>query len=253
MALSEKGKKILVFTTVVAILGVGGYFGYKWWKKNKDKKGAGNLDNTDVTPPVIDETPVSPVTVSPFKSAEEIKAFQDWLDKTHPFWLLDKSDNKWKNLRTGTSSEPNRHLGGRGYGVYGTNTASAYARWGSEYKPSAVSVTTATATTIPENLKLVMSRLGDRAVYKKVDGNLYGVELIWQHSGRSFPFTFFDNNRFWVLNEGRYPLFKGFYSDGGRELRVTDDNWSKTSKVGTTFKTDRFWTTGEKLFTDKKA
>lgn len=251
MALSDRGKKILVFTTVVAILGVGGYFGYKWWKKNKDKKGGGNVDGGDTTPPVLDVTPIpeQPVSVNPFKNADEIKAFQDWLDKTHPFWLLDTTDNKWKNLRTGTVGEPNRHIGGKGYGTYGKNTASAYTRWGSEYKPSSGGG----STIIPSNLQVILTRLGNRAVYKNVDKNLFAVDVLWEHSGRPFTFRFFDNNRFFVFNEGGYTLYNGSFADGGRSLTIAVDNWSRVSKVGTTFKTDRFWTTGEKLFTDKKA
>jgi hypothetical protein len=125
--------------------------------------------------------------------------------------------------------------------------------FGSEYTSSkGKSGSGATSGNIPENLKLIINRLGNRAVYKSIDGGLYGVEVIWEHSGRKLPFRFFDNNRFFVLNEGGYALFKGSYSDGGRTLTITEDNWSRVSKKGTTFKSDGFWTTGQKLFTDKK-
>jgi hypothetical protein len=142
MALSDNGKKILVWSTIVAILGVGGYFGYKWYKKRKDGKGTGSQD----TPPVTDSSVTnnsgsgsgsssgggSGSTASPFKTEAEIKAFQDWLDKKHPFWVKD-TDGKYKNLRVGTTAEPNRHVGGKGYGRYGSNTANAYSIWGGEY------------------------------------------------------------------------------------------------------------------------
>jgi hypothetical protein len=254
MALSDNGKKILVWSTVVAILGVGGYFGYKWFK-NRPKNGTGNQD----TPPITDGSATGNTVTdnsgsgsgsgsapSPFKNETEIKAFQDWLDQKHPFWIKD-TDGKWKNLRVGTTAEPNRHVGGKGYGKYRENTARAYTLFGSEYG------TKASGSAIPSNLQILLTRLGNRAVYKNIDGGLYGVELVWEHGSRKLPFRFFDNNRFFVLNEGGYPIFKGSFSDGGRQLIVSDDNYSNTSKVGTTFKTDSFWKTGQKLFTDKKA
>ena len=151
MALSDNGKKILVWSTVVAILGVGGYFGYKWFK-NRPKKGTGNQD----TPPLTDESATgntvtdnsgsgsgSGSTASPFKTEAEIKAFQDWLDKKHPLWIKD-TDGKYKNLRVGTATEPNRHVGGKGYGQYGSNTASAYSRWGTEYVITPTTIATET-------------------------------------------------------------------------------------------------------------
>ena len=60
-----------------------------------------------------------------------IKAFQDWLDINKPFWVLD--NGKYKNLRKGTTSEPNRHISGRGYGSNGTNTQRAWKLFGSDY------------------------------------------------------------------------------------------------------------------------
>jgi hypothetical protein len=37
--------KIIVFTSVIAILGIGGYLGYNYWKKNKKEKHS-NLDES---------------------------------------------------------------------------------------------------------------------------------------------------------------------------------------------------------------
>lgn len=50
--------------------------------------------------------------------------FQDWMDKNHPLWI--KKNGIYFNLRVGPSSEPNRHLGGEGYGYFGNQTKSAY-------------------------------------------------------------------------------------------------------------------------------
>ena len=54
------------------------------------------------------------------------------MDANKPFWILD-SDKKYKNLRKGTAKEPNRHIGGKGYGTNGTNTQRAFKLFGSEY------------------------------------------------------------------------------------------------------------------------
>ena len=135
MAKTNNTKKILVWSTVVAILGVGSYFGYKVYKKYKEKKGSGGDSGSSTSDPsAIDSgnsSGSSSGSESPFKTVAEIKAFQDWLDITHPLWIND--NGKWKNLRVGTATEPNRHVSGKGYGTYGKSTASAYSKWGSEY------------------------------------------------------------------------------------------------------------------------
>lgn len=149
MALSNTTKKVLVWSTVAVILGVGGYFGYKWYKRRKDeKKSAENPPNTDVSSDGSsggENTNSATPSENPFKSEAEIKAFQDWLDKTHPFWIKD-TDGKYKNLRTGTTAEPNRHIGGKGYGSFGENTKKAYALFGSEYMANKGSQTTTAET-----------------------------------------------------------------------------------------------------------
>ena len=53
------------------------------------------------------------------------------MDVNKPFWVLD--NGKYKNLRKGTKSEPNRHINGRGYGSNGTNTQRAWKLFGAEY------------------------------------------------------------------------------------------------------------------------
>lgn len=144
MALTDSNKKILVWSTIVAVLGIGGYFGYKAFKKKKEESDAKKKQEEEdrlkaLQESIAQQSSVSTSTnvggggqtASPFKSEAEIKAFQDWLDKKHPLWIND--NGTWKNLRVGTASEPNRHVGGRGYGLYGSNTASAYSKWGGEY------------------------------------------------------------------------------------------------------------------------
>ena len=66
------------------------------------------------------------------KSSSEIKSFQDWMDDKHPFWIKD-TDGKYKNLRKGPPKEPNRHIKGKGYGVFGPSTQGAWDNYGSEF------------------------------------------------------------------------------------------------------------------------
>ena len=63
-------------------------------------------------------------------SRSEIKAFQDWMDTTHPNWVLDKN-----NLNKGS-----------GYGTFGRSTGKAWKNYGSEYTASQGSATTPSAT-----------------------------------------------------------------------------------------------------------
>lgn len=63
-------------------------------------------------------------------SRSEIKAFQDWMDTTHPNWVLDKN-----NLNKGS-----------GYGTFGRSTGKAWKTYGSEYTASQGSATTPSTT-----------------------------------------------------------------------------------------------------------
>ena len=65
---------------------------------------------TQSTPPVIN--------VNPIGTTADVKAFQDWMDKTHPFWL-----NNGKSLNKGG-----------GYGNFGSQTSAAWNKYGEEYK-----------------------------------------------------------------------------------------------------------------------
>jgi len=57
---------------------------------------------------------------NPIGDASEVKKFQDWMDKTHPNWL----DNK-------TSLNK-----GAGYGNYGKQTSKAWGSYGEQYRKS---------------------------------------------------------------------------------------------------------------------
>lgn len=159
MAMENGTKKILVWSTIIAILGVGGYFGFKYYKKKKDEKAIKDEEERQRLLALANQGGggtnqgggASPSqTSSPFKTVAEIKAFQDWLDQKHPLWIKD-TDGKYKNLRVGTATEPNRHVGGKGYGTYGSNTASAYALWGSEYVVTPTDISNETGGQVNQN------------------------------------------------------------------------------------------------------
>lgn len=73
--------------------------------------------------------------VSSPSTESEIKKFQDWMDKNRKFWVKD-TDGRWKNLRVGPPEDPQRHVKGKGYGVFGPNTQNAWKLFGDEYSKS---------------------------------------------------------------------------------------------------------------------
>lgn len=72
---------------------------------------------------------------SELNDSTKIKAFQDWLDANKPCWLLDSSDNKYKNLSKNAGA-CNKNAGGTGYGSYGKNTDTAWKTFGKDYLAS---------------------------------------------------------------------------------------------------------------------
>jgi hypothetical protein len=151
MATNPKAKKIIIWSSVAVVLGVGGYFIYRFFKNRN--KGGGDLDATSFPSsspsPTSSPAPVSEVVSDRPTSSDDIKAFQDWMDKNRPFWIKD-TDGKYKNLRVGTASEPNRHVGGKGYGTFGQNTENAWRLFGQEYKSKTVSPSSQNAQNDPE-------------------------------------------------------------------------------------------------------
>lgn len=173
--MTPQTKKIIIWSSVAVILGVGGYFLYTKFGKPED-----GTDGTD-----------------------------------------GKTDN---DTPTPTPT------------IVDTNTPSV--------NPSSVNV--------PANLNLILQRLGSKASLKGFGKNSFVVVVNWNTGARKYVFNFFDNDVYKVFNEGGFEVFNGKYTDAGRGLSVSKDNYSKTSKVGSTFTTDSFWKTGAKLFTDKK-
>jgi hypothetical protein len=113
MALSNNGKKILIWSTLITMLGVGGYYGYKWFigrdkpKDDKPKEDKIKEDNAeDPSPTTTGQNAIN--DSQPFKTEAEVKAFQKWVinikgDKT----ILGKGGEKIKEI----SSEARHDIG----------------------------------------------------------------------------------------------------------------------------------------------
>jgi hypothetical protein len=156
--MNDRTKKILIWGSVITLVGVGSYLGYRLYDKRKKKKaeeearklaetqaliaqqaqqnqgGGGNVGgggggvSTDGCPPELN-TP------------EKIKAFQDYMD-TVGVWVKG-DDGKYKKL-----------LKGNGYGVCGKNTQLAWKTYGTPYQQTqAPSDEANTKPVISENLK----------------------------------------------------------------------------------------------------
>jgi hypothetical protein len=169
--MKDSTKRLLLIGGSLVVIGGVIYYFYSRSKPS-------GSDNEDETPPVDESTIVNPggdgdggggggstviTTPTALNTVEKIKAFQDWMDKNHPLWIKD-TDGKYKNIRVGTASEPNRHVGGKGYGIYGPSTKSAFTLFGSSYSPSTVGG----GTTIPADVEKAISLILAKATGSKV-------------------------------------------------------------------------------------
>lgn len=125
MAQAKKGNRIIWIAGAI-ILGVGGYFGYKYFKKKKDQKKAEEQQKLQEQQQLVEDAKPKPsgsgsgggggtaqYTANPFKTETEVTNFQKWvLEKKKDTTILGKggADGKW-----------------------GKNTASAWDKYGKEY------------------------------------------------------------------------------------------------------------------------
>jgi hypothetical protein len=61
-----------------------------------------------------------------------IKAFQDWMDLKHPFWIKE-ADGSYKNMRKGTKQYPTMHRNGSGWGTWGPSSERSWQKYRVEY------------------------------------------------------------------------------------------------------------------------
>ena len=228
--MTPQTKKIIIWSSVAVILGVGGYFLYTKFAK---PKGGNDTPPPPPTPtptptPTPSATPSAEVSSDRPTSSEDIRAFQNYVI----------------NVKKDTAI-----LGKNGAdGDWGTNTQKAWDKYSADYKK----LSTPSNVSVPANLNLILQRLGKRASLKGFGKNSFVVVVEWNKGNRKYTFNFFANDVYKIFNEGGYEIFQGKYTNGGRGLSVAKDNYSRTSKVGSVFTTDSFWKTGAKLFTDRK-
>ena len=127
MAISDKSKKIMLWSTIVAVIGIGSYYGYQFFKTRKadkddlvdDEHKADDEDKPNPNSSNPDEGSTenldSPAD-APFSSPEQIKAFQKWV------WDVKKD----KSLAT--SKVPNGQDG-----MWGKKSAKAWSKYSVEY------------------------------------------------------------------------------------------------------------------------
>ena len=189
-------------------------------------------------------------------TTDKIKAFQDWLDNNKPCWLQD-TDGKYKNLSKNVG-QCDRNIGGKGYGTYGKNTANAWKTFGKEYLNQVKSGT----ADIPSNLKVFI----DRKVVSKngiIDTQFgkYVPYTFKSPNGNEFNVQFLETGYFKVLfpkslqNKYGNVAYEGTWKDGGREIKITKDNYGFGSRndKGTTFKTSSMPQTIAKLFVSSES
>lgn len=137
----KKGGSKMIFIIGGLIVIAGGIGAYFLLRKPKEEKSSGDSDtDSDTAKDEVSSlgsvsTTKTYTAPSDLNDSTKIKAFQDWLDANKPCWLLDSSDNKYKNLSK-NAGDCNRNIGGKGYGTYGKNTDIAWKSFGSEYLKS---------------------------------------------------------------------------------------------------------------------
>ena len=134
---AKKKKSIVIWVSVAALLGVGGYFAYiKLIKPKLDEmkakkaaeeaaKQAASLGSTPA--PNSGSTPSSGGSSSAPLYPDDTRKFQDWMDANRPNWVgaTNAALNNGRQLNKGF-----------GYGNFGTSTTKAYNKYGDDWRKS---------------------------------------------------------------------------------------------------------------------
>lgn len=171
-------KKLLIGGSVVVIAGVGGYFLYKYLKNKKEEAVKKKAEEDAAAAAAASSGSGSgsgktsggggrSSSFGPFKSSDEVKAFQDWMDQKYPTWVKGRKLNK-----------------GSGYGSYGPSTTSAWNTYGSEYS-KAIS----TPSAIDEAIKYLVSKGYPEAGLKTMSSD-YVIAWANANKGGQAKFTY---------------------------------------------------------------
>lgn len=93
-------RKIIIISSIIVVAGVGGYFGYQWYKNRKKKKEeGGDSQSTDASTggSSSDSTSTSASAPAPTKTysfpstwtTKEGDAFRQWVNTNYPAWAKD--------------------------------------------------------------------------------------------------------------------------------------------------------------------
>ena len=145
-----RNKAIIITLSILAILGCGGYFAYKYFKdKDKEKKkkeeeeqkkDKENKDTTHTTAstPNIQTSTQTNTTDYALDATDKIKNFQDWLDNVKKI--------KWVQA-TNAKLDNGKYLKkGSGYGNFGSSTQKAWNIYNNEYSKLQTSAENTTST-----------------------------------------------------------------------------------------------------------
>jgi hypothetical protein len=139
---AKRKKRIVIWVSIAALLGVGGYVAYKLVKAKRDKKKAEeeakNVAQSSSSTPTSSggSAPTGSFTTSAPLYPDDVKKFQDWMDKNHPNWV------GATNFMLNNGKSLNR---GSGYGNFGKSTKKAYEYFGKQWKES---ITNPSATSV---------------------------------------------------------------------------------------------------------
>jgi hypothetical protein len=187
-------KKILIGGSVVVILGVAGYFAYRYFKnkKEEEKKKAEELAAAAAAAAASSGTSSSGASTGvsssssfgPFKSSDEVKAFQDWMDQKYPTWLKGKKLNK-----------------GSGYGSYGPSTSSAWNTYGAEWQKS-----TTTNPVLEDAIKHLVSKGLSESGLRSMGADYV---IAWANANKSGQSSFVLAGKYYDANTGKLTSASG--------------------------------------------